>query len=412
MPMCVHILDLKRSRPWLDLENGELVSHVSVLCPEASINHVHQCEPQDERLKPNPGDLIVVHIDNYSISAGLEFLSEAHSRFAECRVIAWGFGVEYGGVPSLGLSNVQAIGGNDLRQVLDAVAAAAGTARIGSENQPAFLASDFSRLGIDRMFNYPIRAGKGCQGACPFCERSRDGGVQLKDPSLLDREVFQAIEQYGIRALTFWDSHLDSSEEHLEAACQAAERHGLPWRSNGMTVRGLTPKIVKRIAESGCYLVSLGIESFDPKVRSGKHLDPAEVKEALDWLRCSGVASLGFFIVGLEGDTLRGAMNTLETAGEIGFDAIVAASAIPWPGTPLAHYAQAQGRILSNPQSWSPDDRHRVYFETEAFSCQERQSALEAFSKLEARGRALFRDLERRLGGPAGPSSPGNIRWH
>ena len=224
-------------------------------------------------------------------------------------------------------------------------------------------------------------------------------------------ELEGAIERYAIQAVTVWDATLNASRARFEAFLALMGDVGLPWRSNGMTYRAVTPDLATRMALSGCYLASVGIESSAPEVRAGKIFDQGALELALHGLRAAGINTLGFFVVGLENDTHVRASATLETARVLDLDFTMVSSAIAYPRTDLHGFVQRVGTCLCDFRRVHLQQRGFVHFETPCFSASERASVLAEAHPWVAANRTRRGRLDRTLGFPSSSTYEENLLW-
>jgi radical SAM superfamily enzyme YgiQ (UPF0313 family) len=114
---------------------------------------------------------------------------------------------------------------------------------------------------------------------------------------------------------------------------------------------------------AGCKRAAFGVESGNQAILDSvvdKHLTLDQVRAAFRAARAVGMETIGFFIVGLPGETEETMDDTIRFAIEL--DPVVAnfSIATPFPGTAMYETVKAGGRILA--EDW--DDF--VFFEGKA----------------------------------------------
>lgn len=407
-------IDIAHDYPWLNLDIGELVTHIRFSFPELEVRSFHQINPDEkmaESLTLRDGDIVVVHADSITSENGFKLIKNITQSGVNVKIIRFGYhvGLKRKDIISQLFVNVV---GYDIAGVINVIAKIIGACNISTLPFSSLVSADFSTLPPFSIFNYPIRSSKGCLNQCAFCERWREGRLIRKCPEILKNEINMAKSTFGARALTFWDSMLNNSPEHLKNVCDIIKDAELPWRSNGMTIRELSRDSISYLAESRCYLASFGIESLSYGVDSGKRLKFEEVALVRDQLRNSGIMMLGFFIVGLKGDTYSRSMRTMELAIKLDLDITLFSPAVALPGTPLSQWVHRKGRFLIKHNSANLQTLEQVNFETDNFTCDERIKVLEEASIFTDRNRLTKRLLTEKLGGPVSPSSKDNINWH
>jgi radical SAM superfamily enzyme YgiQ (UPF0313 family) len=98
----------------------------------------------------------------------------------------------------------------------------------------------------------------------------------------------------------------------------------------------MTDEVCKRMKDAGFVEVAVGIESLDPEVF--KSIDKREslpsILEGINILRGHGLKVVGYFIIGLPGDSYQKTMETFKKAQKI-VDEQSWTLLLPIPGTPL-----------------------------------------------------------------------------
>ena len=90
--MKILISEFKKNRPWLDLDNGELVSVIKKNIKDVAIDWIYQIEDFSIILeKIEDYELIFIHIDHQSINYAL--LNSERMKKYEYKIIIYGYGV-------------------------------------------------------------------------------------------------------------------------------------------------------------------------------------------------------------------------------------------------------------------------------------------------------------------------------
>jgi len=99
--------------------------------------------------------------------------------------------------------------------------------------------------------------------------------------------------------------------------------------------------------EAGCYRVCYGIESGDDAilalVQKGETLE--EIRKAVKMSRENGLEVVGFFMLGLPGETKETMQKTIDFARELDLDFAKASITIPFPATPYFEELDNNGKI-------------------------------------------------------------------
>ncbi|MEI6125892.1 MAG: radical SAM protein, partial [Pseudomonadota bacterium] len=109
----------------------------------------------------------------------------------------------------------------------------------------------------------------------------------------------------------------------------------------GYTDSGLLTMLKK----AGCFMVSLGIESADPRMlerhKSGVSLDA--VRETVGRIQAAGLRAKGLFLMGLPGETEESIHRTSDFIISLGLDDMNMSKFTPFPGAPLWHEINREG---------------------------------------------------------------------
>jgi radical SAM superfamily enzyme YgiQ (UPF0313 family) len=115
-----------------------------------------------------------------------------------------------------------------------------------------------------------------------------------------------------------------------------------------------TPELITRAADAGCRGLFVGLESISQTQLAKMAKDHNIVEryhELIDRLHDHGIAVVGSFMFGLDGDDKDVFSRTVEFAEEAGIDVAQFSILTPFPGTQLYRQLQDEGRIVED--DWS-----------------------------------------------------------
>jgi magnesium-protoporphyrin IX monomethyl ester (oxidative) cyclase len=168
--------------------------------------------------------------------------------------------------------------------------------------------------------------------------------------SVLD-EIERLIGDYGIKEIHFEDDNLTANKARaMEIFNGIIDRgFGITWNvPSGMAAKTLDNELLDKMAQSGCYSVSLAIESGNQEVLTrlmNKPVDLNVVPDLVKKIRSTGMDARGFFIIGYPGET-KGTINqTIDYARELELDWSYFFIASPLPGTTMYQECLDNGYI-------------------------------------------------------------------
>jgi radical SAM superfamily enzyme YgiQ (UPF0313 family) len=217
-------------------------------------------------------------------------------------------------------------------------------------------------LDASRYFTTSVfEATRSCAHDCEFCVAPAAWGRKQYQKPVED--VVADIRQHGARKLLFIDLNLVSDPRHAERLFTALVPLGVQWYGLATTLIALERDLLALAARSGCKGLLLGLESLAEgslrATRKGFN-DPDSYARMIDDLHRHGIAVMGCFAFGLDGDTPDVFDRTARFCVEAGVDLPRFAIVTPFPGTPLHRRLDAEGRILT--RDWELYDAQHVVF--------------------------------------------------
>lgn len=190
-----------------------------------------------------------------------------------------------------------------------------------------------------------IITSRGCPFRCGYCSKSVFGhSFRAQSPERVVSEIEFLIDRYGIQEIHFYDDDFTMDMERAEEICDLMieKRLKIIW-SCTTRVDLVTPKLLAKMRKAGCWLISYGVESGNQKIldRIEKNITIGQVKKAFRWTQKVRIRTLGFFIVGLPGDTWETINQTMDLAKEIKPDFTSWCVLIILPGSGLFNQLQS-----------------------------------------------------------------------
>lgn len=202
-----------------------------------------------------------------------------------------------------------------------------------------------------RSHPVPLMASRGCSHTCSFC--SQDKVVRRFRKRRVERvvdEIAYMVDRFGFRAFGFNDSYFPWSDEVATEFCDRLRRQ--PWHRD---VRWVTETRVDRVNDdmmaamkaAGLHAIFYGFESGNPEVLDslGKGTTVEQGREAVRIAHRHGVLVIGFFMIGIPGESREAVEDTVRFAVDTGVDIAKFAITVPYPGSKL--FEQVKHREFS-----------------------------------------------------------------
>src|SRR5262245_28809415 len=254
----------------------------------------------------------------------------------------------------------------------------------------------FARRDLLDRRNYLTQAAfeatRACAHKCEFCVApAARGSKQFQKPIA---HVVEDIRRVGARRILFIDLNLISDVQYARELFTALVPLNVRWFGLSTSLIGRDPSLMDLMARSGCTGLLIGFESIS---RSGlrtidkKFNDPHLYAELIRDLRQRRITIQGCFVFGNDEDTLDTFDETAEFVIKTEIDLPRFAILTPFPGTPLHHRLQREGRILT--RDWEKYDGQHVVFEPKRMTPAELQNGHEAAWKKVYGWGPIFRRL-------------------
>lgn len=263
-------------------------------------------------------------------------------------------------------------------------------------------------LGNKERPRYTLQTARGCPLACDFCGASRLlGPFREKPVELITRELSALTALRPRATIELADDNTFAGRPRLDVL-DALRRSGVRYFTEADWRFGERPEILERLAASGCVQVLIGIETILEHGNGwngmgAKRAPLPRIMDAVQAIQEAGIAVIGCFIVGADGETLE----TMQSLGEFLLEAPLADVQLtvqtPFPGTALYQRLASAGRLLPD-RDWSSYTLFDVTYRPDQMTADELQRAFKTlvrytFAEEPARRRS---EIRRRIWGRRG----------
>lgn len=194
---------------------------------------------------------------------------------------------------------------------------------------------------VRRLPVAPQVTTRGCPFPCTFCAARRISGqpVRARSPENVLDEIAFLIKYHGIKEIHFEDDNFTFHRDFAAAVCEGILQRGLDisWCCpNGVRLDTLDTELLALMKRSGCYSISIGIESGSDNVlkRIRKRLDTVRIRTQVELVHRAGIKTTGFFIIGFPDETEKEIQETISFARSLPLDRAQFSTFLPLPGTP------------------------------------------------------------------------------
>lgn len=193
---------------------------------------------------------------------------------------------------------------------------------------------------------------RGCPYGCTFCNAHQYHGKKFRKRSVTSviEEIKMCVEKYNISNFLFWGESFSLDFEYANEITDAILESGLKinWSTRTMVDR-IDLTLLKKMKKAGCRSLSLGIETYNQtlldNVKKGTTIQ--DITSAIKTVKEAGIISIGHFIIGLPGDNMDNATETINFSIKSGLDYAQFYCAVPYPNTPMGKFAKVQNWIES-----------------------------------------------------------------
>ena len=184
-----------------------------------------------------------------------------------------------------------------------------------------------------------LETSRGCPHHCAFCLKAMYGpGVRFKSLDRVLGEIEEVVGRQGAESVYFMDLEFTLRADRIMELCRELSRMKLKFRWCCQTrVDAVNPDLLSAMKNAGCALVHFGLETGSARLLEavGKKAAPGGAEQALDWCRKIKLATAGFFLLGLPGETRADRRAMAAEARRLNPTFASFHVAAPYPGTAL-----------------------------------------------------------------------------
>lgn len=237
------------------------------------------------------------------------------------------------------------------------------------ENLDSFPWIDFEGLGLDVFAGLhgpgevapglivdsgarvmPFLTSRGCPFPCTFCCHEA-AGRRYRTRSIDDvfAELEATVDRFNINTLCIYDDLFCLKRQRLEEFCQRIRPLNLRWQCS-IRVEQVNPDVLKMMRDSGCMVISFGVESMSPTVLESmkKKTTREALEKALAQMYEAKITPWANLIYGDPAETVETANESLEWWRSHNHYDLRTAFVGYHPGSKIYDYAFSSG-VIADP---------------------------------------------------------------
>jgi anaerobic magnesium-protoporphyrin IX monomethyl ester cyclase len=201
--------------------------------------------------------------------------------------------------------------------------------------------------------SYPILTSRGCPYRCTYCSQIGPRRWRMRSPENVVAEWRWLVRDLGAAEIGVLDDSFNINRQRVLDICDLLIKENLthvPWiMINGIRANLADKELLGRMKQAGCIRSAFGVESGNQEILDsviGKQLTLEQVRAAFKAAKEVGMETIGFFMIGLPGETEENMDETIRFAIEL--DPVVAnfSMTTPFPGTEMSRIVQEKGQLL------------------------------------------------------------------
>ena len=225
---------------------------------------------------------------------------------------------------------------------------------------------------------------RGCPYQCTFCHNHLDMALykgkgqwaRKRDPALVIKEIEEVRSKYPLKIVDFSpDDYFFSSTTWAIRFLRLYRAYiGLPFTLNTRP-GSITSRIAWELKSAGCRGVAISVESANDYLRNDilkKQTNKKDMHESMKQLRSHGILTKTYNMIGLPGESLKQALETVKLNIELKPTWARCAIISPYPNTKLWDIGVGRGFL----KDVSPEDFSDNYCDDMLFKNEERDQLI------------------------------------
>ncbi|MCJ7618058.1 MAG: B12-binding domain-containing radical SAM protein, partial [Desulfobacterales bacterium] len=195
------------------------------------------------------------------------------------------------------------------------------------------------------IFNYPKApnssciSSRGCPYSCDYCDRSVfRRSFRYNSAEYMYEHLRYLKKRFGIRHIIFYDDQFTFNRQRIEDFTRMLLDRPLGMTFNCVVrAEHIDLELLRRLKASGCWMISLGIETGDEDLlaQHRRNVNLNLLAEKIRLIKKVGIRTKGLLMIGLPGETEDSIKKTMKYVFSLPIDDLNLAKFTPFPGAPL-----------------------------------------------------------------------------
>lgn len=203
----------------------------------------------------------------------------------------------------------------------------------------------------DKIIALPLMFSRGCPFNCCFCASHSIHGKRVRYNSIerIKSDIQLFVNKYHVNTITVWDDNFFVDKKNaIDLLEFFMDLHLTVEFVNGFPVYQMDDEMAERLKLSGIDVVTLAIESGNPRVLKDiihKPLKLEMVPKAIESLKKYDIYIQGLFVIGFPGETLDDIQVTMDFIQNSDLNWVSIFIASPLPGSELYDICKTDGYL-------------------------------------------------------------------
>ncbi|UFS69371.1 B12-binding domain-containing radical SAM protein [Geomonas sp. RF6] len=236
------------------------------------------------------------------------------------------------------------------------------------------------------IFNYPKTpntsciSSRGCPYSCSYCDRSVfRRSFRYNSASYLYEHLRYLRERFGVRHINFYDDQFTFNRKRVEEFARLMIDRPLGMTYNcAVRAEHIDPELLALMKRSGCWMMSLGIETGDPELlaQHRQNADLDHLARKIRMIKDAGMRTKGLLMIGLPGETEESIRRSMDYVFSLPIDDFNLAKFTPFPGSPIYDRIHELGEFN---EDWEQMDCMNFLFVTKGMTRERLEELFQEF---------------------------------